>query len=446
MPTYLERLQSEFDELTENIETILQRASDADEELSAEQNASIVERDKRREELQKAIDVQAGLTERSNKVADVIGKVRTAGPTITRTRVDEPAYDIAREFPTPGAYAVTLHKAMFGKDPQAQAAIERAAKAAAADAAAAGVTQHQTTADNPGLIPRPILGPVINLLDARRPFISAITTRPLPTGKFDRPIINQHVAVGKQAAEKDRTVSQKLLIGNLPVEAATYAGHLNISRQDIKWTSPAILDIVYEDFAAIYAIETCADAVDQFMTSLADGTPVPIPSADGKGITGALYAAAAAALGRSNRLPDTLFVAPDVWAALGGMANPMGVQSFPSLSLTGTGGNPLGLRLVVDQHFPPGTMILGPAGLLEWYEDLDGLMQVGEPDVLGQLVGYAGYAAFLNTAPQAFTALTLPGASGGAPAVSASTGDTAADANVSASGTTAKKTAATTTP
>ena len=37
-------------------------------------------------------------------------------------------------------------------------------------------------------------------------------------------------------------------------------------------------------------------------------------------------------------------------------------------------------------------------------------MQVGEPDVLGQLVGYAGFAAFLNVAPDAFTAYTLPAA------------------------------------
>jgi hypothetical protein len=35
-------------------------------------------------------------------------------------------------------------------------------------------------------------------------------------------------------------------------------------------------------------------------------------------------------------------------------------------------------------------------------------MQVGEPDVLGQLVGYAGFGAFLNVKPAAFTEFTVP--------------------------------------
>ena len=85
-----------------------------------------------------------------------------------------------------------------------------------------------------------------------------------------------------------------------------------------------------------------------------------------------------------------------------------GAPAFPGLSVTSQSGNPLGLRLVVDPHFPADTMVMGPARFAEWYEDLDGLMQVGEPDVLGQLVGYAGYAAFLNVNQAAFTKFTPP--------------------------------------
>jgi len=62
----------------------------------------------------------------------------------------------------------------------------------------------------------------------------------------------------------------------------------------------------------------------------------------------------------------------------------------------------MGLRLVVDGDFTAGTAVVGAARFAEWYEDLDGIMQVGEPDLLGQLVGYAGYGAFLNTVPAAF--------------------------------------------
>jgi hypothetical protein len=219
-------------------------------------------------------------------------------------------------------------------------------------------------------------------------------------------VITQHVAVGVQAAEKTLTESQKMTIGSLPVTASTFAGHLNISRQDIKWTSPAILNIVFEDFAAMYAQATCDWATGVFDASVA--APVAIGGPGFSDITEALYGAAATALAAGGAMPDTMWVSADVWGRLGSMTTNQDAPAFPSLSLTGTGGNPLGLSLVVDEHFAPGTMIVGPSKYAEWYEDVDGLMQVGEPDVLGQLVGYAGFGAFLNVNPPSFSAFTLP--------------------------------------
>jgi hypothetical protein len=220
-------------------------------------------------------------------------------------------------------------------------------------------------------------------------------------------VISQHVAVGEQAAEKDLTASQVLKVDKLPVSAHTFAGHLNISRQDIKWTNPGILNIVFDDFASQYALVTCNYASDAFRTSIVT-VPIAVTDRTGPAVTAALYEAASNAMAVSHALPDTIWCSPDVWAALGGMATPNEIPSFPSLSVTGASGNPMGLNLVVDEHFAAGTMIVGPARYAEFYEDIDGLMQVGEPDVLGQLVGYAGFCAFVNTAPEAFTPLTLP--------------------------------------
>jgi hypothetical protein len=213
------------------------------------------------------------------------------------------------------------------------------------------------------------------------------------------------VEIAKQTAEKDLTASQKMLIGLLPVVAATYAGHLNISRQDIKWTSPGILQIVFDDFAVIYGQRTCADACAQFLTSVTQTAAVATPDLDG--VTQALYGIVADSLTQGETIPDTMWVAPDVWAGLGSMyVGDHGLAAFPSMSLTNTSGSPLGLRLVVDGHFPAGTAVVGPSKAAEWYEDVDGLMQVQEPDVLGQLVGYAGYGAFVNVLPGAFTKVT----------------------------------------
>lgn len=398
MGIYLDRLHSEHAEISERVETVLNRAAEESRDVNDDETAAIARDRERLTSLSASIAEYTTLERDGERVAALRGQVAPAAIT-TRTTGPEPdAYDFTREFPSMGHYASMVHRAIVRKDPDAIAALERA-------------TAHQTTADNPGLIPVPILGPVINMLSSTRPFINAITNRALPTQKFDRPYVNQHVAVDVQAAEKTLTASQKMLIDKMPVEASTFAGHLNISRQDIKWTTPSILNIVYEDFAAIYARRTCEFAADEFVASITNAA-VPVDNTGdnpGNALTVALYQVAATMYGAAGveSLPDTLFVAPDVWAQMGGWINPMGGAAFPSLSLTNTSGNPLGLRLVVDTHFPAGTAIVGLSSVLEWYEDVDGLMQVGEPDVLGQLVGFAGYGAFLNTVPAAFTPITL---------------------------------------
>jgi hypothetical protein len=393
MGAYLDRLNEQFDEIRTGIDELVNRAADENRDVTADEQKS-VDRDRgRMDELTSAIEHYSAIDEKADRVTALRSRTPSArqAPANRPPAVDD--YDVARDFNGPGDYAVTVHRAWMLKDP---AAIERLNRA----------TAHQKTSDNPGLIPRPILGPVVDLLNTSRPFVNSCVTRPLPAGSFDRPVITQHVAVGEQAAEKDLTASQVLTVGKLPVAAKTFAGHLNISRQDIKWTNPGILNIVFDDFAGQYAMTTCDYASDAFVASVVKA-PVAIADADGPAITGAFYDAAAAAMTANTDVADTLWVAPNVWAMLGGMFTPQGNASFPGLSVTSPAGNPVGLSLVVDSHFAPGTAIIGPRKYVEFYEDIDGLMQVGEPDVLGQLVGYAGYCAFLNVAPAAFTRFTI---------------------------------------
>jgi len=393
MGAYLDRLNREFDELREGIDSLINRAAEENRDVS-EAEEKQVNRDKARlDDLQTAIEHYSGLETQAGKVAQLRATVPAAPAVKTTGKEAEPEYDIAREFPTIADYAITVHRAQTMRDPEAIEALSRA-------------TAHQKLADNPGIVPRPIVGPLVNNIDSTRPFINSITRKALPAGKFDRPLVQQHVDIQKQAAEKDLTASQKMTVGLLPVTAATYAGHLNISRQDIKWTSPGILQLVFDDFAFVYAVRTCADACTQFLASVAAADSVP-GGTTGASLIGGLYDAAAASVTNGELLPDTIWVSPDQWAAMGGMTNSAnGNPSFPTLSVTSPGGNPLGLRLVVDAHFPAGTMVVGPSRVLEWYEDVDGLMQVQEPDVLGQLVGFAGYAAFLNVAPTHFSKIT----------------------------------------
>jgi HK97 family phage major capsid protein len=393
MGAYLDRLNSQYDEIRDGIDAVVNRAADENRDVTETEQGQ-VDRDRSRlTELQTAISHYSELETQNGKVAELRRSVPAASTTRTTSSDKEPEYDIVREFPSIGDYAITVHRAMMLRDPEAREKLDRA-------------TAHQLLADNPGIVPRPVLGPVLNNIDQSRPFINSITRKPLPAGQFDRPRITQHVAVDKQAAEKTLTASQKLVIDKLPVTADTFAGHLNISRQDIKWTSPGIMQIVFEDFAAVYANATDNEAAEDFAASVTQ--TAPIATWDAAGIYAAIYGAAATALGAVNSLPDTVWVSPDVWGRLGGVFTQQGTPLFPGMNPGGVSGSPMGFNLVVDKNFPASTMIQGPARYAEWYEDVDGLMQVGEPDVLGQLVGYAGYGAFLNVLPSAYTKFTVP--------------------------------------
>ena len=50
--------------------------------------------------------------------------------------------------------------------------------------------------------------------------------------------------------------SQKMTITRLTGNAVTYGGYVNVSRQDIDFSSPSMLDVVIQDLAAQYAIQT----------------------------------------------------------------------------------------------------------------------------------------------------------------------------------------------
>src|SRR5262245_55316228 len=54
---------------------------------------------------------------------------------------------------------------------------------------------HQTTADNAGLIPTPILGPVVSFIDSNRTLVSQLGPRQLPGQTWSRPKVTQHTAV-----------------------------------------------------------------------------------------------------------------------------------------------------------------------------------------------------------------------------------------------------------
>jgi hypothetical protein len=424
--TYSDRLQAEFDEITTGIEAILERAAEEDRDVNDDENTRIERDDARREELSKAIEHYAGIEEKTAKVAQLRGGLpRPSKPqaqAVERAASDAES-ELKRLFPSPGHYAVAIHRALALRDPQAGAAIERSHELIADIERA---TAHQITTDNPGIIPRPIVGPVVDRLVQRRPFIASIPNRPAPAAVFDRPRITQHVEVGIQAVEKTLTDSQVLKTVPVPVTLKTHAGHLNISRKDIRWSQPTILGLVYVDFEKIYARSTDKDACADFLLDITQ-TEL-IVSLDPTAIGEALASAGEMIGGADDDMgqPDTIWMSRDVASRIGNLRNDLtGSKVYDVPILGGTSGDMEGLRVVVDGRFADGTMVVGDSSLVEWWEDVEGFLSVQEPDVQGQLVGYAGYGAVEATDPAGFVKLTLPAPVGEAAAAARATRRTA---------------------
>lgn len=280
---------------------------------------------------------------------------------------------------------------------------------------------HETTDLVPGLLPQQILGPLIGTFEPARRVWNSLNVRVMPSlsGTFQRPKITQHTAIGEQTAEKTEVSSQPMKVELDDVAKMTIAGALNLSMQAIDWTSPAILDLVISDFGRVYAVRTETYAV-QWLVAAATATPISVINNDPALINAAFYQAAANVFNSGGNyidtVPDTVWMSPDVWALLGGLADADKRPIWPYLGASNamgtmdpgsqTGG--IGsLRYVVSNQFAANTLIVGDSRQLEVYEDRRGLLQATEPSVLGLQIATYGYIANYAITPAAFQKITL---------------------------------------
>ena len=291
----------------------------------------------------------------------------------------------------------------------------------AAAARIAAAVENQLTTDTPGLLPVPVVGDVVNTIDASRPFLTSIGVRSMggiPGKQFSRPKITQHVAVGKQAAEKTQLPSRKMIIGSVDFIKETYGGTVDISRQDIDWTSPSAWDALVRDLAAVYAAETENAVADAFAAAVTQN--VDAATGDLAGWVAALYQAAAkayaggAAAGTTpmGKLPNRLWMSIDMWATFGSLVDQARVILNPgalgSGDLSTFAGDMLGVPRVVVPSFPAGTAILGPSDGYEAYEEMIGLLSAVEPSLFGVEVAYGGYVAHGMINAAQFCKITAP--------------------------------------
>jgi HK97 family phage prohead protease len=274
------------------------------------------------------------------------------------------------------------------------------------------------TTDTLGLLPVPVLGPLVQDLNFLRPTADAVGMRAYPDSgqqkTFVRPTITTHTDVGTQSTELSAVTARTMVIAANSVTKTTLAGQVTLSQQDIDFTSPAAMQLILNDLMGEYMITSDNLVADNLLTAASasgvwDGTVADLLKS--------VYDSAVDISSGRNWTPTHMFVSPDVWGQLGQLADTTGRPVFPFIGagLTGQnalgGGNatswngtPLGLQLVVDSNFAAKTMIItrvgqGQGDAYEAYESIRGLMSREEPSVLGRVMSFHGYVSTFAAIP-----------------------------------------------
>jgi HK97 family phage major capsid protein len=257
---------------------------------------------------------------------------------------------------------------------------------------------HQTTADNAGLIPSPIVAPVVSFVDSNRPLVAWLGPRQLPGQNWSRPKVTQHTTVATQSAEKAELVSQKMLITKLTATAAVYGGYVNVSRQDIDFTQPGIMDILINDLAEVYAQVTEAATGSALVTAATAGVGLPTGAITEAQITASLWDAAQkiyTAVKGQGRV--AAFMPPALLSSIGPLFPPIPASPSQSPGMqaadfgSGLVGNIAGIPIYVSAGITALNILVLSSAAAEAYEDRIGSLQVVEPSVLGVQLAYAGY-------------------------------------------------------
>ena len=299
------------------------------------------------------------------------------------------------------------------KNMNAAVADYSASKRTALQAAAGDVL----TTDTPGLLPVPVLGPLVQDLNFLRPTIEAVGARAYPDNgqqkTFIRPTITTHTSVASQT-ELGAASATTMVIASNSVSKTTLAGQVTLSVQDIDFTSPAAMQLILNDLMGEYMIASDNLAADNLLTAATSSGVWDLTVAD---LLKSVYDSAVDISNGRNWTPTHMFVSPDVWGQLGQLADTTGRPVFPFIGAGLTGqnalgggnatswnGNPLGLQLVVDSNFAAKTMVItrvgqGQGDAYEFYESIRGLMSVEQPSVLGRNMSFHGYVSTFAAIP-----------------------------------------------
>jgi HK97 family phage major capsid protein len=395
------RLQRELEERSAASDGIIANAQDAERDLNSSERETLTGLRTRITELRTQLDELEATSTLRDEVAQ---RMQQFDQAITAARRNG-ARD--QEYRSAGAWMLDTYRAAIG-DRQAVQRLELFHR----------VADHQKTTDNLGIVPDPIVGTVINFIDAARPIVSFIGPQPMTAATWHRPRVTQHTSValqgeaGAAADQKEELASQKMIITRLTGNAVTYGGYVNVSRQNIDFSTPQILDIIINDLAAQYAIQTEAAVAAQLAAATSTGIGYGA-SATADTVSAAIWQAAALAYGATKgqgRL--VIAVAPDRLGVFGPLFNPVNPQNAQSPGMSagsfgqGIMGTISGIPVLMSAGLGSGESFLFSTAAVEVFEQRVGTLQATEPSVMGVQVAYAGYFAPMTIEEDGIVPLT----------------------------------------
>jgi HK97 family phage major capsid protein len=387
------RLEKEVEERSSLIEGVVGAAQDAERDLTQNEQELTHEARKRIANIEQQLETLYESRTRTMQARERVGKVHQELSRL-RTEVDNGPV----EYRTAGAFLIDQYNASMG-DREAVQRLEVFNRVAA----------HQKTSDNLGLIPDPIVGSVLNFIDSARPLVNLLGPRDMPSATWHRPKVTQHTTVavqgsaGAAADEKSELTSQKMTITRVTGNAVTYGGYVNVSRQNIDFSSPQAMDAIVNDLASQYAVQTeaalgtvlVAATAETELATAAAGTPTATE------LTNALWSGVGSIYSATKGAGQiVLAVSPSKlssWASVFAPVNPQNAQSagFTAGNFgQGVMGYIAGIPVVMSSGIAgAGTDfgVLFSTAAVEVYEQRVGTLSVVEPSVLGVQVAYAGY-------------------------------------------------------
>jgi HK97 family phage major capsid protein len=345
------------------------------------------------------LELLVGRGELDARAGELVARIRGGAPTPDADTLGAGSAGGAFPYRSPGDYVLGYMRSRHG-DTAESARFTRAL----ADVVSSGT---------PGLVPPQVTGDILGLWLAQRPAVDAMTKPDLPPVGMEvqRPHIGQHTDVGPHT-EKGPVASQAFTLDLTKIPLHSYAGGVDVSWELANRSSPAALDVVFQDLVRVYARKSDEGAwggvAANITASVAwDGTAATL---------GAAIAEAAVLIAENSEesvWPDTAWLGTAAYGALAGLVDGSGRPLFPYINAQnaygtadGAGNLPtiMGLRTVVDTQIDPTTFVVGNSEEVEFYETPGAPVQLSVVDVgvAGYNVGVIGMWACAAVDPGAF--------------------------------------------